>query len=170
MLEKIQNHPIVWLVITLIGLAASLKTLWPFFKDKKFPDILAGWEMPLDMLFSYESIAVVVGICVVSLQLAVIQAFRAARVKPILLTPDNLIIHYAGYGSEPGKYHNVTEKVASLIQNGRIRAYASNDAFGDTDPGALKEVFIVYSYGENEGKYKTIPEQKLIILPETDHS
>jgi hypothetical protein len=64
----------------------------------------------------------------------------------------DLIIDYAGYGLDFGEYHNTTEKLAGLVENGGLSVRVTNAIPGfDPYPNEEKQLLVIYSYREKKG-------------------
>lgn len=76
-------------------------------------------------------------------------------------------IDYAGYGLGPGQYHNVTDRVRSLVKDGKLEIPAGSESLQcEVYSGALgKHLLVIYSHGENEGLCKKTAVYQRMILP-----
>jgi len=76
-------------------------------------------------------------------------------------------IDYAGYGLGPSQYHNVTDRVKSLVKDGKLQVVVGPEDLEcevySGKPG--KHLLVIYSHGENEGLCKKTDVYQRMILP-----
>ena len=91
------------------------------------------------------------------------------REKPLDISGHSLgglVIHYAGYGLEFGKYRNVTERVRGFIDNDRVHIRVDEKSLQcDPYPGIPKRLLVIYSHGTNEGLKVEASDGQLIQFP-----
>ena len=87
-----------------------------------------------------------------------------AKVEPSL---GDFTIDYAGYGLGPGQYRNVTDRVRSLVKNGKLDIIVGPESLQcEVYSGAPgKHLLVIYSHGENEGLCKKTDVYQRMILP-----
>lgn len=79
------------------------------------------------------------------------------------LNENDLVIQFAEYGFGE-KYFDVTDKLRALLENNEIELVTNNDTFGDSHPGKVKSLNVVYTYRGKTHK-RVITEGETLKLP-----
>ena len=151
----------------------SIKYIWKALAPKSFGAYMAGigaamWQWASSSPAT--TIAVVACLFVIGYErwdaLKDRRRQRQDSSLSLKLTPGDLVIHYAGYGLEFGKYRDVTKRVKSFADNDKLHMRVDEKSLQcDPYPGQIKNLLVIYSHGTGEGLKAEVSDGQLIHIP-----
>ena len=137
-----------------------------------FPDLLIASLSAL-AVNAWAWFGLVMFVAVSTLTRDLMQELKQHSPKTLLLSQkrNGLVIHYAGYGLESGKYEDVTAVLRRCVQDGELSEEVRNQLFGlDPYPNRKKQLLVIYSHGRTvQGHVQIVSEFKRLEIPEAPH-
>jgi hypothetical protein len=143
-----------WTLMILGVVLGMVAFFWPNLSPH-FPELTKSLQDVASNAWAWFALVVIAAFLPSLAQgLEIYKSKKTLSEKDALALPQDaksLIVHYAGYGLGIGEYRDVTEQVKSLTKNGQLKLRVGHDDL-QCDPyrGKIKQLMIVYSYGNSE--------------------